>query len=105
MIDALRKTKGMVYLAAKELGCSHQTVYNYIRRHPTVKAEADYQRGELLDIAELKLREAVIAGEQWALQFALKLLGKNRGYVERQEITGADGEPVKILRVKGFDEV
>ena len=96
IIDALRKTKGMAYLAAKELGCSHTTVYNYISKHPTVKAEFDYQRGELLDVAELKLREAVLAGEQWALQFALRLLGKDRGYSERTEITGAGGAQLRI---------
>jgi len=28
--------------------------------------------------------------------FYLKTKGKNRGYVERQEITGADGMPTKF---------
>jgi len=98
VIDALRKTKGMAYLAAKELGCSHTTVYNYIARHPTVKAEFDYQRGELLDAAELKLREAVLAGEQWAIQFALRLLGKDRGYSEHTDVTSG-GKPIKAYTV------
>lgn len=84
----------MVYLAAKNLGCSHTTVYNYIERYASVRHEHEYQRGELLDIAEVKLREAVISGQQWALQFALRLLGKGRGYAQRQEITGAEGGPI-----------
>ena len=44
MIEALKKTKGMVYLAAKELGCSHTTVYNYIKRYASVRQEYEYQR-------------------------------------------------------------
>ncbi len=33
VIDALRETKGMVYLAAKRLGCKAQTIYNYRDRY------------------------------------------------------------------------
>ena len=107
VIDALRKTKGMAYLAAKELKCSHTTVYKYIAKHPTVKAEFDYQRGELLDVAELKLREAVVKGHQWAIQFALRLLGKERGYSERTEVTGKDGGKVEVVVTGGvkLDEI
>lgn len=36
VIDALRETKGMVYLAAKRLGCEAQTIYNYRDRYPAI---------------------------------------------------------------------
>jgi hypothetical protein len=45
MIEALRQTKGMVYLAAEALGCAPQTVYNYANRYKSVQAEIDNQRG------------------------------------------------------------
>ena len=38
IIEALRETKGMVYLAAKRLGCEAQTIYNYRDRYPAVRA-------------------------------------------------------------------
>lgn len=97
MIRALSKTKGMVYLAAKELECSHTTVYNYIKRHPSVKNEFDFQRGELKDAAEMRLREAVYAGEKWAVQFTLTMLGGSRGYATKQkhELTGKKGGPIE----------
>lgn len=85
VIKALRETKGMVYMAAAKLGCSHTTIYNYIKRHTSVRVEYEHQRGELLDIMELKLREAALAGKPWAIQFGLRALGKGRGYVERTE--------------------
>ena len=85
VIDALERTKGMVFLAAKILGCSHVTVYNYAKRYASVKKAIDANRGEVIDVAELKLFEAIRAGEHWAVAFALKTIGKHRGYVERQE--------------------
>lgn len=86
MIAALKKTKGMVHLAAKEIGCSPTTVYTYAKRYPTVQAEIDNQRGEFLDMTELALARAVQAGEGWAVCFALKTLGKGRGYVEKSQV-------------------
>jgi hypothetical protein len=88
----------MVYLAAKRLGCSHTTVYNYIGKYASVKREFEFQRGEMLDAAELKLREAILEGKPWALQFALRTIGRDRGYVERreQEVSGPEGGPVPV---------
>ena len=98
VVAMLRETKGMVYLAAERLGCSHTTVYNYIKNYVSVKEEFEHQRGELVDIMELKLREAALSGEPWAVQFGLRTIGKHRGYVERseQEITGKDGGPIPV---------
>ena len=96
MIAALQRTKGMVYLAARDLGCSHQTVYNYAKRHPSVQDAIDSNRGGFIDVAELKLWEAVNKGQPWAVAFALKTIGKNRGFTERQEVSGPDGEAITV---------
>lgn len=90
VIEAIDDKRGMVYLAAKMLGCSHQTVYRYAKRHPTVQYAIDANRGVMLDTAELKLWQGIQAGESWAVQFALRTIGKDRGYVERreQEVSG-----------------
>ena len=105
IIDALRKTHGMVYLAANELDCSHTTVYNYMKKHHSVKAEFDRMRGELLDNAEQKLRDAILAGEHWAVAFALKTIGRDRGYVEKQALDVTSGGEPLVIRVKSFDKV
>ena len=100
VIAALRETKGMVYLAAKRLGCEAQTIYNYRDRYPAVRAEMEQQDGEVDDAAEMKLYQAIIAGEPWAVQFRLRTKGKGRGYVERvqQDISATiDGETRVII--------
>jgi len=95
--EALDKHYGMVYLAAEALGCSHVTVYNYAKRYKSVQEAIDRNRGHVLDTAEVALYSAILAKEHWAVAFALKTIGKNRGYTEKteQEITGAGGGPVE----------
>jgi len=39
----------------------------------------------MMDMAELKLLDAVVMGQPWAILFYLKTQGKDRGYVERSE--------------------
>jgi len=87
IIEALEKTHGMVYLAAEALGCAPVTIYRRAEKDPKVQDVINTQRGKLIDKAELKLEQAVMAGEPWAVTLTLKSLGKNRGYVERQEIS------------------
>ena len=103
--DALDKHKGMVYLAADALGCSHVTVYNYAKRYKSVQEAIDRNRGHVVDTAELALYSAILSGEHWAVTFALKTIGKDRGYTERseQEISGRDGGPVQIIAIGGLD--
>ena len=105
IIDALKETKGMVYLAAKRLGCEAQTIYNYRDRYPAVRAEMEQQDGEVDDAAEMKLYQAIIAGEPWAVQFRLRTKGKGRGYVERvqQEVSGPNGGPIQTEHTEKHD--
>lgn len=38
IVAALHASKGMVYVAARQLDCSANTIYNYAKRHPQVQA-------------------------------------------------------------------
>jgi hypothetical protein len=99
IIEALVASKGMVYITAKKLKCSPQTIYNYAKEYPEVQEAIDSARGELTDTAESKLAMAIRKGESWAVCFYLKTQGRNRGYVERQEVS-ADFE-IKVIHVDG----
>lgn len=96
--DALKEVNGMVYLAARKIGCNPQTIYNRMAKSPAIKEACDAARGELIDISEQKLRAAVLNGEPWAIALVLKTLGKVRGYVERTELSNpGDGTPFQIV--------
>ena len=96
IIEGLNSVNGMVYLAARKIGCNPQTIYNSMKTNTAIREACDNARGELIDISEQKLRAAVLNGEPWAVAMVLKTLGKSRGYVERQEVTGADGGAVVV---------
>jgi len=98
MIAALQATKGMVSLAARHLGCSLNTVQSYINEYPTVKAAREQERDKMGDAVELALYdEAVNKRNITALIFMAKTLFKDRGYVERQEVTGKDGGAIEVV--------
>ena len=96
IIDALREKHGNLSAAARYLGCERHTISRYINTYPTVKAVADEERETLIDFAENQLFKQVQDGNITAIIFTLKTIGKSRGYVERQEVTGADGGAVLV---------
>ena len=96
MIEALREKHGNLSAAARFLGCSRNTISRYIDLYPTVKAVADEERETLIDFAENQLFKQVQDGNITAIIFTLKTIGKLRGYVERQEVTGAEGGAVIV---------
>lgn len=99
VVLALQESKGLVYVAARRLGCSANTIYNYAKKHPVIQETIDQERGLMVDTAELALWRAIQDGEGWAIALVLKTLGKQRGYVERQELTGADGGALTVQAV------
>lgn len=99
LTKAAEEQFGLTSLMARQLNCSQNTVRNYVKRYPTLAQVVHDQREAMVDRAELGLRNAIINGEQWAIILALKTIGKDRGYVERQETTGKDGGPI-VVRLK-----
>jgi transposase-like protein len=96
IIKSLRSTNGLVSLAARQLGCTTQTIYLRARNTASVQQAIEDSRAELVDHAELALRAAILGRESWAVALTLRTLGRNRGYVERQEVTGSGGGPIEI---------
>lgn len=94
---AIKQTAGNVAQAAKALGVSRSTVNRRITESATLKQLLEDTREELVDVAESALRREVLNGNITAIIFTLKTQGKRRGYVERTEVTGADGGAVNIV--------
>lgn len=97
-LDAYERSFGNISASCKAVGIVRQTYYNWI------KDDSDFQQ-QLLDIEpkerfmdflENKLVDKINSGDTASLIFALKTKAKPRGYVERQEITGAEGYPTEI---------
>ena len=76
----------MASLAARKLGCDVDTVLIYCKRYSDVEAVKQEARIEILDEAELRLWQAIRRDESWAIAFALKTIGRSRGYGERLDL-------------------
>lgn len=99
IVAALNNSKGMVYVAARQLGCTANTIYNYAKRYPAVQTAIDAQRGTMIDTAEIALWKAIQNGEGWAISLALKTIGKHRGYVERVENVNINVPPELLQKL------
>ncbi len=95
---ALREAKGFLSVVADRLGCTYQTVCNYISRYEQLQKVQEEINEKMIDFSENKLLSQINEGNTTAIIFHLKCKGKKRGYVERQELehTGKDGGPIKI---------
>jgi hypothetical protein len=72
-------------------------VWNYIERYEAVRAVYEEARGRRVDVAELKLDQAVNNGEPWAITLTLTTLGKDRGY--HPKIQHDHDHSVKVVRL------
>ena len=85
IFDSLHANKGNIQKTAEELDIRRVDLCNYIdRNHELVETCLSY-RESLVDLAEENLRGDLERGSMKATFFALKTLGRTRGYVDRKE--------------------
>lgn len=94
MIEALTKTLGVVTSAAKIVGMERKTHYDWMREDPAYAAAVESIGDVAIDFAESQLHKSIKNGSDTATIFYLKTKGKKRGYIERSELTGKDGQPL-----------
>lgn len=82
---ALRKAQGNISFAARLLGLDRTQVYSRIKASKGLLQVVQEARETLLDDAESALHVAISKREGWAVCFALKTIGRVRGYSERWE--------------------
>lgn len=87
---------GNIAAMARALGVSRGTIWNRINESTNlVKALAD-ARETMIDNVESTLYAQARNGNTTAMIFFLKTQGRGRGYQERMELTGKDGEPIEL---------
>ena len=96
LVKALEKSLGVVTTACKSVDVARSTFYDWYNADEDFKKEGDSIGDIALDFAESQLHKQIQGGNPTSTIFYLKTKGKRRGYVERQEITGADGSPTSF---------
>jgi hypothetical protein len=92
---AIEGSGGYISEIARRLKCDWHTADKYIKEFELTE-DLVIEDERATDRAEIKLMQAIEDGEIAAIIFRLKTKGKKRGYVERQEVTGANGDKVVI---------
>jgi hypothetical protein len=100
IVRALQASGGLVFLASKALNCTANTIYTRAKKSRLIRQAIQGPRGELVDVAESKLKSAVFAGDARARNFVLSTLGARRGYFRTKKIRHS-GIPFKPLAPPG----
>jgi leucyl aminopeptidase (aminopeptidase T) len=82
VVEAVQQARGLRTIAARILDCHPDTLERYIQKHPKVMVAIQLEKEKLGDLTELKLYEAISAGERWAVEFYARTQLKHRGYTE-----------------------
>jgi hypothetical protein len=95
------------------VGCSRQTVENALDRWPDLNEQLATAKAHLVGMATGALiddiQDRTSPGHQRAYMYALKTQAKDEGFVERSEVTGADGaslldiSPDVMQQIKDLD--
>ncbi len=87
---------GNISAIARKLAVSRNTLYSLINKTHSLKLALKEAREKMVDNVESTLYSKALDGDTACMIFFLKTQGKERGYVERQEVTGADGGAVIV---------
>jgi predicted transcriptional regulator len=93
LLKALEQSLGVVTAACKKASIPRSTYYKWLNEDEAFAKQVRDIENVALDFAETQLHKQISENSTAATIFYLKTKGKKRGYIERQEITGADGIP------------
>lgn len=99
---ALYKTSGILAQAAAVLSSSigekitRQAIWRRVKRSKKLQQAQLDAREQIIDLAESVVTKALLDGNWKVAVNVLKTLGKERGYCERQELTGGNGPPIEV---------
>jgi hypothetical protein len=81
------------------MNIDRKVYYKWYNNNEEFKEKIEEARESLIDFAETKLQQNIMNGNEASIFFFLKTIGKKRGYVERQEITGYEGKDLVLPKL------
>lgn len=95
--EALAEHKGNMAAVGRQFKVSRTAVWQFCDKRIELKEYQRELREGFVDEVENCLYKNATTGNVTAQIFILKTLGRDRGYVERQEVTGANGGAVEVF--------
>jgi hypothetical protein len=101
VLDAIKGSFGIMSKVARALdGCAWHTAEAWVNKWATTRQAYKDEEERALDVSESQLIQKCNEGDGPMIRFHLATKGKQRGYTERHEVTGAEGGAVRVI----FDE-
>ena len=94
VLVALEKSAGIVATACKAVNISRFTFYDWMKKDAEFAEKVEDIMEAQKDFVEAQILKKIKEGDSTMTIFYAKTKMKDRGYVERQEITGANGQPL-----------
>lgn len=105
MLEALEKSLGIVTTAAKSVGITRKTHYDWLNKDAQYRKAVTELEDLALDYVESKLFKNIEKEKEASVFFYMKTKGKKRGYVERQEIVHQGAMPVTKISEEAMQEI
>ena len=103
MVQALEKSLGVVSVACDMVGIARQTHYTWLNEDEEYSIRVKDVANRTLDFVETALFGQVDKGNISAIIFYLKTKGRERGYIEHQQI-GIDANERFKINITAFEE-
>lgn len=103
-LEAFERHLGIISPSCREVGIDRQTYYNWRKLDPDFDKACKEIEETQGDMVENRLLTRINEGDTIATIFYCKTKLKNRGYVERQELTGKDGEQLRQTVIQVADK-
>lgn len=96
ILKAIEGSGGIISTVARRLDVAWSTASNYCNLYEETRQALKDELEKIIDMAEGGLFESVKDKNLESIKWLLARKGKKRGYSERTEVTGADGENLEI---------
>lgn len=96
VLQAIQGSNGIISTIAKLLQCDWNTASKYVNKWEETKIAIENEREKTLDVAENVIFGALKGNDVQTAKWYLAMKGKDRGYVERQETTIKNADPLNI---------
>ena len=95
--SALRKTGGLITKTAVLCNRASEVIRKRLKTVPWLTEVVYECRQQLIDEAEAGLKDLVIAGDREAIKFALRTIGKDRGYKYAEDEINSTSESIEVV--------
>lgn len=102
MLEAIKGTQGLISKIQRKLEAQlgeticWDTVEKYVHKWSSCEEAVKAEKEAMLDLAENNVFKELVSGDIGTSKWYLRMKGKERGYIEAQEIHNVNADPLNI---------